>query len=147
MPSNWGRNSPSFLIALAALVIGLGGYGIWTLVRPNAHARSEHLVRDFSHVASREVNEFRRSLRDLTDHYKKGADLDKAIAAIDKQVEEAVDRVRDRADEARDELTELDLAISTQRNRLKRIDTREEEATDMITGMAEDAKTRLRGDS
>jgi hypothetical protein len=40
----------------------------------------------------------------------------------------------------------LDIAIRTQRNRTRRLDTREEEAREEISGLAAEAKSRLQGE-
>ncbi len=41
-----GRTSGSFLLAVAAVIIGVGGYAAWTFLRPDPYALSERVVRD-----------------------------------------------------------------------------------------------------
>ncbi len=144
MLSSRGASSPSFIAAVAIVVVGVGGYGLWTFLRPSPHASSETVVREFARDAGREVSTLRRELRGIK--AKGSGDVDAALAAVDKEAEKAVEQLEARGDEARDELAELEIAIGTQRNRLQRIETREKEAKELITGLVEEAKGRLRGE-
>ena len=144
MLSSRGASSPSFIAAVAIVVVGVGGYGLWTFLRPSPHASSETVVREFARDAGREVSTLRRELRGIK--AKGSGEVDAALAAVDKEAEKAVEQLEARGDEARDELAELDIAIGTQRNRLQRIETREKEAKELITGLVEEAKGRLRGE-
>ncbi len=145
MLSSRGASSPSFIAAVAIVVVGVGGYGLWTFLRPSPHASSETVVREFARDAGREVSTLRRELRGIKAKGG-GGNVEAALAAVDKEAEKAVEQLEARGDEARDELAELDIAIGTQRNRLQRIETREKEAKELITGLVEEAKGRLRGE-
>jgi chromosome segregation ATPase len=142
-----GRSSPSFLIGISVLVIGAVSYGAWSYLRPSQNARSERLVREFARGVGKEVNEFRRQARKIA--HKKHAgpkEVEAALAAIDDTAAKTIDRIEEQADQIRDELVQLDIAIPTQRKRSRRLDTREEEAREEISGLATEAKSTLRGE-
>jgi chromosome segregation ATPase len=146
MLSSSGRSSPSFLFTVGAVVLAVVVYGSWSFLRPTAHSASEDLVREFSRQIGREVSNFRREARELAD--KRFADKqakDAAVAAIQEKAEKAIRRIEEQGDQAREELAELDIAIRTQRNRYQRIETREDEAREMVNGVAEDLKARVTG--
>lgn len=144
MLSSSGRSSPSFLFAVGAVVLAVVVYGAWSFLRPTAQSSSEDLVREFSRQIGREVSNFRREARDLSD--KRFADKkakEAALAAIQEKAEKAIRRIEEQGDQAREELADLDIAIRTQRNRYQRIETREDEAKEMVNGVAEDLKARV----
>jgi hypothetical protein len=146
-PGSSGRSSPSFLIGISVLVIGVVGYGAWSFLRPSQHVQSERLVREFVRTVGKEVSDFRRQARKITRKKHAGPkDRDAAVAAIDESAEKAMERVEEHADQARDELVQLDIGNRTQTNRSQRLDTREEEAREEISGLAAEAKSRLRGE-
>jgi chromosome segregation ATPase len=127
-------------------VIGVVGYGAWSYLRPSQHAQSERLVREFARSVGKEVNNFRRQARKIArDKQASPDELEAAVTALDERAEKAIERIEEHADEARDELVSLDIAIPTQRNRGRRLDTREEEARAEIAGLAAEAKSRLQG--
>ena len=141
-----GRSSPSFVFVVGALVASVLAYGLWSYLRPSPHARSEHLVRELARTLGREVNAFRREMRSVAaekpaDPQARGA----ALESIDKRTEKAIERVEKHADDARDEMAEWDIPIRTQRNRNQRLGTREEEAKELIHGIAEETKAKLDG--
>jgi hypothetical protein len=145
-PASSGRSSPSFLIGVSVLVIGVVGYAVWSYLGPTQHVQSERLVREFARSVGKEVNDFRRQARKVVRKEHGGPDeLAAAMAAIDERAEETIERIEELTDQARDELVKLDLAIPTQRNRSRRLDTREEEAREEISGLAAEAKSRLQG--
>jgi hypothetical protein len=141
------RSSPSFLIGISVLVIGVIGYAAWSYLRPSEHVQSERLVRDFARSVGKEVNAFRRQTRTIVrKEHEAPEELAAAMAAIDERAEETMQRIEEHADQSRDELVQLDIAIRTQRNRTRRLDTREEEAREEISGLAAEAKSRLQGE-
>jgi hypothetical protein len=144
MLSSSGRSSPSFLLAVGALILAIVVYAGWSFLRPTAHSASEDLVREFSRTIGREVSTFRREARGLAD--KRFADKnakDAAIAALQEKAEKTIRRIEEQGDQAREDLADLDIAIRTQRNRYQRIETREDEAKEMVNGVAEDFKARV----
>src|SRR5690348_4595827 len=125
-----GRASGSFLIAVGVVVLAVGGYLAWTFLRPDPYALSERVVRDARRALAYEVREFQRSLDDVVRDTKKangdvGAAIDAAAAKARKDLDEVVS-------DARDRMSELDVELRTQRNRMDRIETRAQEARDII---------------
>lgn len=103
-------------------------------------------MRKFARAVGKEVNDFRRQMRKLGRSKTSADELADAVAAIDKRAEKALEGIEERADEARDNLANLDIALNTQKNRNRRLDAREEEAREAVTGLAAEAKSRLRGE-
>jgi hypothetical protein len=135
-----GRASGSFLIAVGVAVLAVGGYLAWNFLRPDPYALSERVVRDARRALAYEVREFQRSLDDVVrDTKKKNGDVGKAIDdAADKARQDLDDVVSD----ARDRLSEIDVELRTQRNRMDRIETRAQEAREIITEFAEETKAK-----
>jgi len=78
----------------------------------------------------------------VRDARKSNADVGKAIdTAADKARKDLDDVVTD----ARDRLSEIDVELRTQRNRMDRIETRAQEAREIITEFAEETKAKARG--
>lgn len=135
------------MIGISVLLVGIVGYAAWSYLRPSQHVQSERLVREFARTVGKEVNAFRRQTRKIVRKEHAGPDeVAAAMAAIDDDAEKTIERIEEHADQARDELVSLDIAIRTQRNRSRRLDTREEEAREEISGLAAEAKSRLRGE-
>ena len=135
-----GRASGSFLVAVGVVILAVGGYLAWTFLRPDPYALSERVVRDSRRALAYEVREFQRSLDDVVrDARKSNADVGKAIdTAADKARKDLDDVVTD----ARDRLSEIDVELRTQRNRMDRIETRAQEAREIITEFAEETKAK-----
>lgn len=139
-----GRSSPSFRIAVAALVLAVVGYAAWLYFRPNPYAVSERIVRDFVARASGDVRDFRRDLRSLLSKAKQRELKPDAIRAeIDEIVDSANRRIDEHYDKTIDELLDLEIRLRTQRNRRNRIATRAEEAKELIADLAAEAKENL----
>lgn len=103
-------------------------------------------MREFARSAGREVSMFRREARDFSaKRYPDAASRAAARASIEEKAEKAIRRIEEHGDQAREKLAELDVAIRTQRNRYQRIETREEEARELVSGVAEDLKAKLEG--
>jgi hypothetical protein len=135
-----GRTSGSFLLAVAAVIIGVGGYAAWTFLRPDPYALSERVVRDARAGLRDEVRRFQRDLDDvMRDAKKAGKDPNAAVDDEVKKIDKAIDQV---IADAREQLTELDVELRTQRNRMDRIEARAQEARDMVTEHAEEAKAK-----
>ena len=62
MLSDRGRVSGSFLVAVVAVVVVIGGYVAYSLLRPDPYALSERVVRDSRRLLSAEVREFQRDI-------------------------------------------------------------------------------------
>jgi len=135
-----GRTSGSFLLAVAAVLVGVGGYAAWTVLRPDPYALSERVVRDSRRALASEVREFQRELDDVVRAARQ--DGKDAAAAIDREAGKALAGVDELVDEARDQLADLDVQLRTQRNRLDRIESRAQEARDMVAEYAEAAKAK-----
>jgi len=89
------------------------------------------------------VREFQRSLDDVVrDTKTKNGDIP---AAIDAAAEKARKELDDVVTSARDRLSEIDVDLRTQRNRMDRIETRAQEAREIITEFAEETKAKARG--
>jgi len=127
-------------------VLGVGAYMAWPYLHPSQHVQSERIVRKFARTVGKEVNDFRRQMRKLGRSELSADELADALAAVDKRAEKALEGIEERADEARDNLAYLDIALNTQKNRNRRLDAREEEAREAVTGLAAEAKSRLRGE-
>lgn len=101
-------------------------------------------MREFGRTVGKEVNAFRRQTRKIVGDRHDGPDeLAEAIASIEERAAKTIERIEEHADDARDELVQLDIAIRTQTNRTRRLDTREEEARAEVEGLAAEAKSRL----
>ena len=138
-----GRASGSFLIAVGVAVLAVGGYLGWSFLRPDPYALSERVVRDARRALAYEVREFQRGLDDVVrDAKKQNADVG---AAVDKATDKSRKDLDDVVSDARDQLGEIDVELRTQRNRMDRIETRAQEAREMISEFAEETKAKARG--
>jgi len=141
--NEWGRASGSFLMAIGVVALAVGGYLAWTFLRPDPYALSERAVRDARRALAYEVREFQRSLDDVVrDTKTKNGDIP---AAIDAAADKARKELDDVVTSARDRLSEIDVDLRTQRNRMDRIETRAQEAREIITEFAEETKAKARG--
>lgn len=137
--------SPSFIVTVSAVVLLAVGYLAWSVLRPNPYVRSERVVREARRELTYQVREFQRNLDDVV-RQARGKERDPAVA-IDEAAERAKQGIDEVVEAARDRLTDLDIELRTQRNRMNRIETRAQEARDMIVEVAEQAKTRARNSS
>lgn len=140
--SERGAAGRSFVIAVAAVIVGLVGYVGWALLRPDPYSLSERVVRDARREISAEVREFQRELDGMRDAKREKKDVH---ALIDKHQADAIRGIDDAVEGARDRLSEMDISIRTQRNRLDRIDSRAEEAKNMVNELATEAKQKAQG--
>lgn len=135
-----GRTSGSFLIAVGIVVLAVGGYLVWSYVRPDPYALSERVVRDARRSLSFEVREFQRNLDGVVRSARKS---NKDVGAA---IDQAADRARQELDQvvsaARGKLAEIDVALRTQRNRMDRIESRAQEAREIVTEFAEETKAK-----
>jgi hypothetical protein len=131
------------MIALGAVVVAVAGYAAWMFLRPDPYSLSERIVRDARREVAVEVREFQREVDTLV----RAAKQEKrdVSAEIDKHLAEAMRGIDDVVDGARDSLSELDIAVRTQRNRMDRIDARADEAREMVKELAEEAKQKVVG--
>lgn len=135
----------SFVIAVVAVIVAVVGYGGWSLLRPDPYSLSERIVRDARRESSAEVREFQREVDGLV---RQAKDDKRDISAdVDKRLSVALQGIDDVVEGARDRLSELDIAIRTQRNRLDRIDSRAEEARGMMRELAAEAKQKAQSAS
>jgi chromosome segregation ATPase len=138
-----GRASGSFLMALGVAVLAVGGYFAWTFLRPDPYALSERVVRDARRALAYEVREFQRALDDVVREARsRNASVEAAVDAAAAKARKDLDAV---VAEAREQLADIDVELRTQRNRLDRIETRAQEAREMITEFAEETKAKARG--
>jgi hypothetical protein len=63
--SESGIASRSFIIALAAVGVGLLGYAAWAFLRPDPYSLSERIVRDARRGVAAEVRESQRQIDDI----------------------------------------------------------------------------------
>lgn len=135
-----GRASGSFLIAVGVAVLAVGGYLAWSFLRPDPYALSERVVRDSRRALAYEVREFQRGLDDVVrDARKSNADVGKAIDSAADRARQDVDDV---VSDARDRLSEIDVELRTQRNRMDRIEARAQEAREIINEFAQETKAK-----
>jgi chromosome segregation ATPase len=141
--SERGRASGSFLMALGVAVLAVGGYLAWMFLRPDPYALSERVVRDARRTLAYEVREFQRGLDDVVREARsQNASVEAAVDAAAAKARNDLDAV---VAEAREQLADIDVELRTQRNRLDRIETRAQEAREMITEFAEETKAKARG--
>ena len=145
MLSSKGRSSPSFIIAVTVLIVGVIGYGAWSYLRPNPYVASEHLVRDFARTMSRDVRQYRRKLRALSEKKPSPQQLPDVLAKIDQLATDSTNEIDDRMEELRERMEDFDIKLNTQRNRIDRLRSRATEAKEMVANLAAEAKEKLRG--
>jgi len=143
MLSERGRTSPSFLLAVLLLVVGIGGYGAWRLFKPDPYRQSEQVVRDSRQALNLIVSDFRRKLAAVMDE--KGTAPAERIAAVEKLGQEAELRIDEFLDDARQELSELDIALRTHKNRSDRLVEKADDAKAMVNEGVAHAKARIGG--
>jgi hypothetical protein len=131
----------SFVIAVAAVIVAIAGYGAWALFRPDPYSLSERIVRDARRGVAAEVREFQRDVDGLVGKSK--GDPTAVSAEIDNHLNAALQGIDNVVDGARNRLADLDIGIRTQRNRLDRIDGRAEEARGMVRELAAEAKQKV----
>jgi len=129
-------------MAIGVVILAVGGYLAWTFLRPDPYALSERVVRDARRALANEVREFQRNLDDVVrDAKKNNSDVG---AAIDKAADKARRDLDDVVSDARARMSAIDVELRTQKNRMERIETRAQEAREIVTGVAEDTKARAR---
>ncbi len=142
--SDRGSTSRSFIIVLALVVIAGLGYVAWTFVlHPDPYAVSERVARDARRGVAAEVRDFQRQVDSLEREARQSkkdvsADIDKHMAAALRGIDDVVAAARDR-------LSDLDIGIRTQRNRMDRIEGRADEAREMVRELAEETKQKVTG--
>jgi hypothetical protein len=141
--SERGAASRSFVIAAGAAVVAVLGYAAWAFLRPDPYSLSERIVRDARREVAAEVREFQREIDTLLRTAKQ--EKRDVSAELDKRQAEAMRGIDDVVDGARNSLSELDIAVRTQRNRMDRIDARADEAREMVKELAEEAKQKALG--
>lgn len=141
--SNAGRTSPSFMIAILAIVLAVVGVAGWRYLRPNPYKRSEQIVRESRGMFNKAVRDFERDIHDLT--RKSGLSTAERIAAVEKRGAEAKTQIDDAVDESRAALAELDIALRTHQNRANRIDDRADEAKAMIDERVQEKREQFSG--
>jgi hypothetical protein len=140
MGSERGRVSGSFLLAVVTVVAAIGGYTVYSLLRPDPYELSERIVRDSRRLLSSEVREFQREVdTTVRETKRKGKD---AADQVDRLVGDAMRGIDRVVDDARSQLADLDVELRTQRNRMGRITGRAQEAREMIEEYAEEAKAK-----
>jgi hypothetical protein len=64
---------------------------------------------------------------------------------IDKRLSATLEAIDDAIERARNRLTDLDIGLRTQRNRMDRIEGRADEAREMVKELADEAKQKGQG--
>jgi predicted negative regulator of RcsB-dependent stress response len=141
--SERGKTSPSFLIAVLVVVLGVVGVFGWRYFKPNPFKQSENIVRESRVVLSDSVRDFEQEVRDLAQ--KPGADPATTLAAIEKQAETAKAEIDSYVDEARGRLSELDIPLKTHQNRADRLGEKADEAKSIIDDRVEEKREQLSG--
>jgi hypothetical protein len=140
-----GKTAPSFIAAIALVVLVIGGYIAWGILRPNPIARSEMVVRDFSAAAAGELGSLRRALREELARYTADpSKLDSVRATIDEHADEVREELEMLANDAIDQLTMIEgIGLQTQDNRLQRIKKRRAEAEARLDDLVAEAREKL----
>lgn len=143
--SEVGKTSPSFLIALLAVALGVVGVVGWGYLFPNPNKRSEQIVRESRPRFNKAIRNFERDIGDITK--KAGLDSSQRIAAVEERAVAAKREIDEAVDEARAQLADLDIALRTHQNRADRIDDRADEAKAMIDERVEEKRVQFSGGS
>lgn len=145
MQASSGRTSPSFIVAVAVVLLAVGGYVAWQMRSGGSHGASDEIVRDFVSAVGRDTAEYRRSLGAAVALERPTAEsLQAAIAKVDAAAADVSAKVEAQAETTRGRLEALeDLPVRTLRNRLARIDKRLQESKDFIAELAKSTKERL----
>jgi hypothetical protein len=141
-----GKTAPSFIAAVALLVLAIVGYVLWGILRPTPIARSEMIVRDFTAAVAGELGPLRRALREEVARYEANpSTVDSVRAAIDERADEAREKVEMLADDAIDQLSMLEgIGLQTQENRLQRIKKRQAEGEERVESLVAEARDKVR---
>jgi hypothetical protein len=141
--SEQGAASRSFVVGVTAVILGVAGYTTWSLLRPGPDSMSERIVREALREVAAEVREFERKLDALAHDSKR--DRKDMRAEIDKRLASTLQGIDDVTARARTRLTDLEIGIRTQRNRMDRIEGRADEAKEMVKELADEAKQKVQG--
>ena len=141
--SEQGAASRSFVVGVTAVVLGVAGYTTWSLLRPGPESMSERVVRDARREVAAEVREFERKLDALSHDTKR--DRKDMRVEIDKRLSATLEAIDDAIERARNRLTDLEIGLRTQRNRMDRIEGRADEAREMVKELADEAKQKGQG--
>ncbi len=140
-----GKTAPSFIAAVAILVLVIVGYVLWGILRPTPIARSEMIVRDFTAAVAGELGPLRRALREEVGRYESNPSaVDSVRTTIDERADEAREAIEILASDAIDQLTMLEgIGLQTQDNRLQRIKKRQAEGEERIDSLVAEARDKL----
>lgn len=141
--SEVGRTSPSFMVAVLAVVLAVAGVAGWRYFRPNPYKKSETIVRETRGLFNRAVRDFERDIHDIT--RKSGLEPEERIAAVEKRAVEARRTIDEIVDDSRAALADLDIALRTHQNRANRIDARADEAKAMIDERVQEKREQFSG--
>ncbi len=139
--SDAGKTSPSFLIAVLLVIVGVGGMVGWRYLGPNPFRESESVVRESRRVLSTRVRDFEQDLRVLTS--KHGLDDAQRLAGIEKRAEVVKAEIDSYLDQARAALSELDIPLKTHQNRADRLGKKADEAKNMIDDRVAEKREQL----
>lgn len=142
MSSERGRTSPSFIAAVLLLVISIGGYGAWRLLKPDPYRQSERIVRDSRQALNTIVSDFRHELGALMDE---NMAPEAKIAEAEKLGQKAERSIEQYLEDAREELSDLDIALRTHKNRSDRLVGTTDYAKQMVEEAVAHAKSRISG--
>jgi len=143
------RTSPSFIFAVAVIVIAIVGYLGWRYVAPNASGNSEMIVRSLSAAIAAEMGPFRRSLREI-EREARGSESAKRAAQqrIDDLAQDVIDKIVDLADQAATDVEMVaGIAMNTQENRLTRVRRLSLEGRARVGQLVAEAKLALATDA
>ncbi len=141
--SDRGKTSPSFLIALLAVVLAVVGVTGWRYFRPNPFKRSESIVRESRRTLNTCVRAFESDLHAVMQ--KSGMSPADRVAAIEERAVVAKREIDKVVDDVRAELAELDIPLRTHQNRSNRVDARADEARAMIDDRLAEKREQLSG--
>ena len=141
----FGKNSPSFVIAVAVTIVAVVGYAAWQRWRPNPVRQSDRIVREFARDSRDLVRSYRRALRAMQrDLGSEPGDAARIEAAIETQTDVAIEALEGLAEDTEARLDEMDgISLRTLRNRVGRVRKRREEARTMIYEEASHARSEL----
>ena len=143
MLSQRGRVSNSFLVAVVAVLAVVVGYAAYSFLRPDPYQLSERVVRDSRRLMATVVREFQREADTMLREAKRsGKDPAGQLEKLVNDAKRGIDAV---VNDAHNQLSEHDIELRTQRNRMERISGRAQEARQMIEEYAQEAKGRAQG--
>lgn len=140
--SEKGKTSPSFLIAVVIVVVGVLGVVGWRYLKPDPFKQSEMVVRESGRAFRTELADFERDILEVLK--KPGLDSAARIVALETKANEVKAEIDDQLDQARAKLTELDIPLKTHQNRADRVAKKADEAKAIVDDRVDEKREQLK---